>query len=257
MNCIGPTTPEDFELLAYADGEASSRVAAHLSACASCQSRLAELRREEASWQDALYRAGCPPPLQLGEHYLNLLPTERSARVSEHLKYCRACEAEARTLAEFLDRVRDPQVFETIAGVRAKLRTIVAQLRDPGSLSFPGALAPAPRAVRDVRGPYPASSLGGSLPPLAYEAEDFLVTVEFWQERPGRQSRQVVGFIAGPDDFAGAEVEVTDGAEGQQVAPVDESGNFVVEGVAPGPHRLLVKLPTSGVEVLIDNLAVA
>ena len=112
---------------------------------------------------------------------------------------------------------------------------------------------PAPRAVRDVRGPYSASNLSG---PLAYEAEDFLVSIEFWPEGPGRQTRQLVGFVAGPEDFAGAMVELFNGGSGPQVAALDESGSFVVEGVMPGPHWLLVRLPAAGVQVQITDLTV-
>jgi hypothetical protein len=100
--------------------------------------------------------------------------------------------------------------------------------------------------VRELRGPYLDST-----PPLTYDAEEFLVTLEFWPE-PGAPTRQIVGLVAGPDDFVGGQVEVG-GEDGALLsAPIDELGSFAISGVTLGAHSLLVRLPSSGAQVEIS-----
>jgi hypothetical protein len=66
-----------------------------------------------------------------------------------------------------------------------------------------------------------------------------------------------VGLVAGPDDFTGAEIEITGGAGEPRTAPVDELGSFSLTGVAVGAHQLRVRLPTSGLQVQIDDFNVS
>lgn len=250
MNCIGPMTPEDDELLAYADGEATPEAAAHISACASCQARVNALRQELAMWQTALHRAGCPSSLELGEHYLRMLPSDREAEVAEHLRYCRACAAEMATLPKFLGRVKESRVETAVTQVASALRTVQAHLKSLNSGTTAPNLALVPRAVRGERGPYIEDTR-----PVTYNAENVLVSLEFFKEI-GAPTRQVIGLVDAADDFVGAEAEVTDDNSAPQRAAIDELGSFSFSGVSVGPHRLRVKLPTSGVQVEIDDLTV-
>ncbi len=251
MNCIGPTTPEDFELLAYADGEGTPEVAAHISTCVSCRSRSGELIREQRAWQRALLRAACPAALELGEHAVRMLPVERAEQVAEHVSACPVCAGEVAALAEFLSRVEDSRLEEGLAEAGAVLRTIHARLARFGAEGGTAGGAPMPRAVRELRGPYL-----GDATPLTYDAEHLLVTVEFWPES-GAATRRLVGLVAGDDDFTGAEVEVTGEDGSTRSAPVDELGSFSLRGLPTGAHRLRVRLPAKGVQVLIDPLNVA
>lgn len=250
MNCIGPTTPEDFELLAYADGEASPEVVAHLSACAYCRSRAEELRKEVAIWQKALRRAGCPPALELGEHALRMLPAEREAGVSEHLRLCRACASELAMLKEFLARVEDARLEVGLAEAAGALRTLKARLTGAAGEAGAGLAAPLPRAVRELRGPYLDDT-----PPVTYNAEKFLVTLESWPEG-NAPTRHLVGLVAGPTDYTGAEVELSGGGDAPRTVPVDDLGSFSLTGVSVGAHRLLVRLPTAGAQVEIEDFDV-
>lgn len=251
MNCIGPMTPEDFELLAYADGEGSSVVAAHILACSVCHNRMAALQDEQRAWQRALHRAACPSGLELGEHAVRMLPDERAEQVAEHVDACPACAREVVTLAEFLERVEDSHLEEGIAEAASTLRTIHARLAGFGAEGGRAFGAPVPRAVRELRGPYL-----GDATPLTYDAENFLVTIEFWPESRAA-TRRLVGLVAGEDDFAGAEVEITGEDGPTRSAPVDELGSFSLAGLPTGPHRLLIRLPASGAQVLIDSVNVA
>lgn len=250
MNCIGPLAPEDFELLAYADGDASPEMAAHVSSCGECQGRVKTLQREELVWQTALHRAGCPSGMELGEHVMGMLPPDRAAGVAEHLEYCRACAREVTELSAFLARVGDSRLAEDVAQAGGALRRITARLTGAGGDSGDGPFRFQPMALRDLGGAY----IGDS-PPLTFDAEEFLVTLEVFPE-PGAVTRQVIGLVAGPDDFAGAQVELTGREWDPRVAHIDELGSFILTGIAPGLHHLLVTLPTSGAQVQIDELTV-
>jgi len=250
MNCIGPMTPENDELLAYADGEATPEAAAHIAACASCQARVRALRQELATWQTALHRAGCPSGLELGEHYLRLLSPERGAEVSEHLQYCRACASEIGTLAIFLGRVEESRIQTGLEQTAGALRTLKAQFGGRNTGLNAGTPALAARALREVRGPYIDST-----PPVTYNAENILVTLEFFKEI-GAPTRQVIGMVDGPDDFAGAEVEIMHEGGRLLRAAVDDLGSFSFTGVSVGAHRIRVRLPASGAQLEIDDFTV-
>lgn len=253
MNCIGPLAPEDYELLAYADGQATPEAAVHISACPSCQARAEALQQEWAMWQTMLHRAGCPSGQELGEHYLRMLPPKRAAEISEHLQYCRACASEIGTLAAFLGQAEISRVETTLAQTMDALRTLKAQLGGLGSKPSAGFAAPAPQsapALREVRGPYIDDT-----PPVTYNAENFLVTLEFFPET-GAPTRQVIGMVIGLDDFAGAEVEIMDGDGAPHRSAIDELGSFSLTGVSVGSHQIRVKLPASGVQMEIDDFIV-
>jgi anti-sigma factor RsiW len=250
MNCIGPLTPEDFELLAYADGVATPEVAAHISTCDGCRRRADELQREQSIWQAALHRAGCPSGIELGEHHLRLLPPERAAAVDQHLALCRACAREVAALGEFLAQAGESRLAEGLAQAEGALRTLTARLTGMSAGPGEGTLRFQPMALRELRGPHT-----GDTPPLTFDAENFLVTLEFWPE-PGAATRHLVGLVAGADGFAGAEVELSDAEGDRRVSPIDELGSFSLTGISPGAHRLLVKLPAAGAQVQTDEFAV-
>ena len=180
MDCIGPTTPEDHELLAYANGDASPELTNHLSACSGCQIRARELRGHAAAWHKLLYRADCPRPLELGEHYLNLLPAHHADLIGEHLRVCALCRREVEMLEESWAQRETASRLETITRAGAQLRTIIARLSQPGA-SMPGIFPPVSNPAPALRGySTPNVFTGPPQTPLAYDAEDFLVTVEFW-----------------------------------------------------------------------------
>lgn len=250
MNCIGPVTPEDFELLAYADGEASPEVATHLLNCPGCRQRAEDARRELAMWQAALYRAGCPSALELGEYSSGLLTPLRAAEIAEHFRLCRNCASEMAMLTTFLERVRDSRLEEGAAEVDAALRRIKARLSGSAAGTYPGVSTALAKALRGTRGPY----IGDSRP-FTYDAEDFHVSIEFLPEETSA-TRQVVGLVASARDLGGAEVELLPRADAPRLATVDEFGSFSLARVPVGSHGLLVRLPTYGVELEIEELDV-
>lgn len=244
MYCIGPITPDDIDLLAYADNAASLAVQEHLSACPVCRLRAFQLNREQLTLQTVLHRAGCPPALDLGEYHLKLTGEKRANELTEHLALCPACRAELSDLAAFMTRLRRP-VAEAAEDAFGSLRTVIARL-SLGPVGGPsGALVPV------LRGPGDDSETA----PVVYSAEDVLVTVDTWIERLGQSGRVVAGLVVGPVDFAGAEASM-DTAELLSTSPINDLGNFLFSEVAPGVHHLMIRLPATGIQIEIDELTV-
>ncbi len=246
MPCIGPATPDDFELLAYADELTSVEIVNHLSACPTCRARANALVREQLMLQALLYRTGCPRSLELGEFRLGLLTEERASEVSAHLPYCPTCRAELAALDAFVaDLARSSDCGGVIDGV-GMLRTVHARLSSLTLDRGAGMLAPA------LRGDAP--SAGDA--PLVYDAEHVLVTLKNRSERLGRNTRQIVGSIAGASDFAGVTARIEIGKAITSIASVDDLGAFSLPGIPPGKHRLVIQLPSDGIELRIDDLIV-
>jgi hypothetical protein len=236
--------PDDADLLAYADNAASLAVREHVAACPACQERTLELSLEQRRFQRLLHRAGCPTPLALGEFHLGLLDQLRASELTEHLAYCPACRAELTDLAIFMKQIRRPAA-DAAEDTFGSLRTIVARLF-LGPLTGPsGALVPA------IRGPHDDSERQ----PMVYDAEDVLVTVDSWAERPGQSGRVVAGLVVGPVDFTRAEASM-DADETSSTSSIDDLGNFLFSNVSPGAHNLTIRLPATGLQIEIDELTV-
>jgi hypothetical protein len=243
MNCIGPFTLEDADLLAYADNAASPAVREHVSASVACHLRARELDREQRRLQLLLYRAGCPSALQLGEYHLELLEGAQATDVASHVAHCSACRSEVADLARFMASLRRP-VVEAAQDVVGAFRTIRARLSVDPLTGADGHLAPA------LRGPGE-----GERAPLVYSAEDVLVTVDSWIERLGQPGRIVAGLVVGPADFTRAEASM-DADEMLSLSPISDLGNFLFSDVTPGVHHLMIRLPAVGVQIEINDLSV-
>jgi hypothetical protein len=243
MDCIGPFKPEDADLLAYADDAASPAVRDHVSACLACHVRAHEMDREQRKLQSLLYRAGCPSPLALGEYHLGLSGQQPGSGIASHVVHCSACRRELEDLARFMASLRRA-VADAAEDVFASLRTIRARLSvDPLSGAY-GQLAPT------LRGPGE-----GERAPLVYSAEDLLVTVDSWLERLGQPGRIVAGLVVGPIDFSRAEASM-DADEFSSPTPINDLGNFLFSDVSPGVHHVTIRLPTTGLQIEIDDLTV-
>lgn len=100
--CLNPGLIPAAELQAYADGEATPRVAAHIGLCVACAEEVQWLIWAQHRLRRALQRAACPSALTLGESALGLLaPGDRSA-LDAHLRDCPRCADELRLLRSAL-----------------------------------------------------------------------------------------------------------------------------------------------------------
>ena len=224
MTCTRPgaTTPE--ELVAYAAGDAPTRVADHVRACPTCAALAGEYRALYAQLRARLHRFDCPTPQVLGEYELALLGPEERQVVAAHTLECPRCAEELRTLRTFLatpDPIEEP-------GIAGRLRRIVATL------------VPAPTG----QGAH-AGLRGGVYDTLrTYRAETTTITIDATRVPRGRST--LVGLVwregAPSDALVGAIARLT-GPAGQAHAEVDDLGNFALEDIAPGEYQLELLLP--------------
>src|SRR6185503_18641157 len=105
MNCISPPELEDYQLLAYLDGEANQGITSHLERCEYCHERANALARFQDRLKSRLYRVSCPSSLELGEYHLRLLPAPQMLLVAQHVRECPHCERELAQLQDFLSEL--------------------------------------------------------------------------------------------------------------------------------------------------------
>jgi anti-sigma factor RsiW len=108
MNCQNTRQLDDSELLMALDGEADPEVAMHVSKCPQCQGRSVELADIQQAAAVHLFRAACPPPLELGEYHWGMLPADRAASIRQHVAICPHC---TRELAQFTSFMQAPDPY--------------------------------------------------------------------------------------------------------------------------------------------------
>lgn len=237
--CVDPAAIQDWELMAYADGEELEHVIEHLKHCPACRNRLRVYRTMEDDLQQLLYRSHCPSPDVLRDHYWLHLSADERRRVEAHLRTCPHCKAELANLDQFigseqqepsgtlLDRARE-------AAERACL--IVARLASPS-----------PRPVPALR--------GETREVLLFEAEDVAVSLNMEQEATGRYTLFGQVLSEEPTRYAGGDVRLI--AQEQRIEPIqtniDASGGFSLVGLHPGIYHLSVQL--SHQRVVVPTLA--
>jgi hypothetical protein len=181
----------------------------------------------ERELKRALFRFDCPSPHTLGEYELDVLAPEQRTRIAAHVLSCDECSAELADLREFLAapvRIAEPLID--------RARRIVASLFVPK----PGL------AYGSLRG-------ASDSPARIFEAGDITVSITAGQT-PG----SLLGLIVGPEAIEGREVRLVPTHGVPTLTQVDEIGNFVVEGLAPGAYALEIEL-TDGV-LVIEELRV-
>lgn len=220
------------ELIAYADGEATAAVAAHIEATPALRAAAARYGRDSTRLARALYRHDCPPAHDLGEYALGLLAVAPSQQIMAHLARCPRCAAEARALGDFVtaEPVMGSEGVSApvpLREARTALRRIVAALVPPPS----GALASGLRGAGDAV-------------TRTYRAGEFTLTLDAGvSERGGATLTGLVWSEAGDADTLTGGVAVLTAPDGAATPTVvDDWGNFTFNALAPGTYRLEVTL---------------
>lgn len=245
MACVSPPELSDRELLAYIDGEAGHQVAAHLEQCPHCREKAYRLARLQHRLTTQLYRLTCPSSMELGEYDLGVLPRDQAAAVAHHLAECPHCTREVAQLKDYLTEMAPTLELGPLERVREQVKVLVARLVSGGpgnSLLKQPALAPAYLGVR-----------GEEEGALVYQADDIQVVIEIHEDvdQPDRQA--LLGLVT---EIEPRELKVHLWQASQCVATVsvDELGNFVIPGLAPGSYELILSGPE--VEIHIQALEI-
>lgn len=242
MACDTLSQHPDGTLLMVLHGEAGADVAHHVEGCAQCAADLRQLRQAEASLHAALYRATCPPSLQLGEFRSGLLPAQETTLLAAHVAVCPHCTQELRQLDAFLAQPDPAPAPSRLDPIVSHVRVLVARLvsgRD--SLAQPGQ-APAFAALR-----------GDQDGPITYQAGDDRAILEI-DEEPGQTGQHLMtGLLAGPT-AASAMAHLWRGGVYIATTAVDSYGNFEFSNLDPGVYDLILAGPD--VEIHVQSLSV-
>ena len=245
MACVSPPELNDRQLLTYIDGEADHEVVAHLERCPHCRERARRLIRLHDHLMARLYRVACPPPVELGEYYLDLLPRDQAAAVAQHLLDCPHCARELAQLKGYLAELATAEEPGPVERIEERVRVLVARLltggMDAGLVGRPD-LAPASVGVRGKEGE-----------PYFYQADEVQVAIEVQDDanRPGR--KVVLGLVIGTEP-GGLDVHLWRAARPVATVAVDELGNFCIADLAPGSYELILSGPE--IEIHIQEVRV-
>lgn len=228
---------DDAELLAYLDGaldeQTAAQIAEEVEGSARVRARLRQLAREEVALRGRLFRATCPDSLELGEYFSERLPAPRRAQIATHLESCPHCQQELNSLATFLDELAPELEYS----LRERMRVVVARLLPQGGGMQPPLGAPLLAGVR-----------GGGDAPLLYTAEEVQVTLEVVPGLEQPEQQALVGLMVGVA-AAGWEAHLMREEEVLARTGVDELGNFIFEGLAPGHYQLFLESAELAIQI--------
>lgn len=245
MACTSSPELSDRELLIYLDGEADHHTLAHLERCPHCREKARRLTRLQDRLTAQLYRITCPPPMELGEYHVGMLPRDQAAAVAQHLAECPHCAREVAQLRDYLTELSPALEPGPLERIKKRARVLVARLvnggLETGLLARP-ALAPAYAGVR-----------GEEDEPYLYQANDVQIAIDVQDdaERPDR--KVILGLVIGAEP-GGLEAHLWRADQRVAVIPVDELGNFVIPNLAPGSYELILSGPEA--EIHIQDLQV-
>ena len=231
MDCIEPGAVSPDDLIAFVDGEADARTAAHVAACSACAAQAATYAQEQRWLSSWLYRVDCPPAPTLGELSLGLLPPDDALGVRAHLALCPHCRGE---LARLDAALRDDP-FAALAPESNRLARIVARL------------LPAPASGLAYAGVRGATTSAARI----YEAEGVTLSLAVEVDAPER-SWTLLGLVideTGAELPAGAPVRLLREDQTVAVAALDDAGNLVFAGLAAGTYELDVTLGERSIAV--------
>jgi anti-sigma factor RsiW len=224
--CSFPPELTERQLLEALDGIADEAVAAHLKNCPYCQTRANSFENTQNRLKSRLFRATCPPSLELAEFYLRTLPAPHMLTVSAHVRGCPHCAREIAELGAFMGA--DAVAQE--ATLLEQAQVFVARLID-SSPAFGG--------------------LRGESRSVTLEVEGAVITFEMQSAPNGKVA--VLGQVAADeqDVWTGAIVTLQQADAARQTASVNDLGAFTFEAVPPGGtefiitslHNQVIKIP--------------
>jgi hypothetical protein len=239
MDCTTPPEPDDWELLAYIDGEADGQVVTHLEECPHCRERARRMNRLQGRLTARLYHVTCPSPAALGEYHLGILPPERAAAVAHHLEECGSCAQEVAQLQDYSIDLIPTLELAPLEQARERVNVLVARLAN----GAPGGGVPGQPTYGGVRREDEASYL--------YEAADIQIVIEIRDDATQPDRKTVLGLVVGVDPGE-VKAYLWQAEACIAIIPIDELGSFAIPNLEPGSYELIVSGPQ--IEVHVQEL---
>jgi hypothetical protein len=169
-----------------------------------------------------LFRITCPPSLDLGEYHLQMLSDEESETIRQHLITCPYCPKELAQLKTYLGQLA-PDIDYTL---EERVKIWIARLL--------------PNPFEGGQGTAPAFALRGEANgPLMFEAGSYQLTLEIQDDPANPGLRSILGLVIGGGETL-QKVELWQDGRSVQETKIDDLGNFVFNGIQPGPYDLIL-----------------
>lgn len=187
----------------------------------------------EHTLSQTLFRFDCPDPLTLGEYHVGLLNAQPRRLVQNHLSLCPLCRREIAQLAGFITATADPvPQGDSRQSLLEKLRVFVVDIMAPSdSELLPNA------SFRDSD-----DQMFTQTQFRVHRTGDYLVSLSL--RKKGDEGQTIVGDIANlnnPDEgFADWALHFWQGGMLKQVAPLDQTGAFILEAGSDDPFELIL-----------------
>jgi anti-sigma factor RsiW len=228
LSCVNPGALEDWELAAYAEGEANAKVGAHLEVCPACRTQLSSYRALAGNLAQRLYRSNCPSTELLREYAWKFLPQDQNKSIESHLEDCPHCQSEIGELRQALaDEKPESSTgwLEKAARAAEKARLIVANLLAPPLQ---------PQLLPSLRGEGHEA--------LLFEAGDDVLSLNLERDQKGGYFLRGQLLAFKPIPFLEANAFLAGAEENPMTiqASLDENGSFSMANVMPGVYRLTI-----------------
>ena len=220
---------QDFELLAYLDGEAGQDVAARIERSPDALLRVRVFASVQKTLREGFYRVDCPDTALLGEYSLGMLLPGRALKVVRHLALCPYCREEMDRAYQFIG-----------PGLVARIKVLIAKRVEEMQGRFSN-LAPA-FGVR-----------GAEVDPYVYQADGVQIAIDVQEDRDQPNRRTVIGLIMGVQAQE-YRVSILQDDLPRGTVNVDDLGNFYISDLERGEYELLIRGPK--VEIYVQTFTV-
>jgi hypothetical protein len=234
-NCIFPPELDDKQLLAFLDDPAANQeIASHIEKCPYCRQKAEALDRFQKRLKSRLYRSTCPPPEELGEFHLRLLPANQVLQIAQHLRKCPYCVEEITGLEKELQTDREPKLSSI-----EPLKRLFAQLVRGGAGTVSG------HALTGIRGDTTSSPI--------FEVDDIVISLDVEPDPDGQISVQGLLVAGNQDEWTGATIAVKQSYMMPLTAQVDDLGSFTLKSLYPSPTQIAIR-SLKGMEVETETV---
>ncbi|GEM_PF-1402405 len=250
-----------WELEAYADGEALPHVAEFFEKQPAAWQKWRRDQQWGSAFKAKLHRFDCPMPEQLLAYQRHELAAPAHQQLEAHLRLCTSCALEVQHLRAFLHEESTPllpvqsvstQITQTaqpptlwgqLQALADQVQLVVATLVPSTTPHFAGVA---------LRSDGPPTLQRSRQTTLLFDAGEAAISLLLQEESTG--ALRLVGQLLTPLPI-GAGLSKLSAAHATDVviqAPINDTGNFVIEPLQPDFYQLVLMLPDQA--IVVPNL---